>query len=116
MLLIIYVFNRAWLTDIVDGYLWIFCKYHLNDLICLLVVLPYIEILLIIINHEITSFSGIFLLSFVCAVIWELLIPLVKQDSISDPIDFLCYLIGGITYWMLLKLEINRKNNQQLNK
>ncbi len=111
LFLIIYILNKTCITNLVEGTAWIFCKYYLDDLICLLIVLPYIEILLIIINQEINSFLGIFIVSIICAIIWELIIPSVKPDSISDPIDFLCYIIGGIIYWIILSFEMSLKIN-----
>jgi hypothetical protein len=110
LFMFIYVINKACIIKIADGPIRKFCKYYLSDLLCLLVVLPCIEILLIIINKEITDFRRILLISAACAFVWEGMIPLVNPSSVSDPVDVLCYIIGGITYWWLLQIETANAN------
>ncbi len=37
--------------------------------------------------------------------IWEYVTPVMKPSSISDPIDIVCYVCGGIIYWLILRIS-----------
>lgn len=104
----LYLLNRFWLKYVTHGMVQYFCRCHLNDLLCPLVVLPYIEIWLIYVNWEVKSFLGIISIVLFCGLIWEYVIPRFGTGSVSDPIDMIMYIIGALFYYILLKISCRK--------
>ena len=108
----LYTLNRLFLIHITEGVTNQFCRWHLNDLICPLVILPYIEVLVLSNGYEIVSIVKIISIGLCCAFIWEYVIPIFKVSSISDPLDVVCYLLGSFLYASALHISIMLEKGQ----
>ena len=96
----LYLLNRFFLKDMIDGTLGYFLRCHFNDLLCPLVVIPACQIVLLVFLRTSMRKIGTLLLFFLaCAVVWEFVIPLVKTGSTADMWDVVCYLGGTMLYW-----------------
>ena len=106
---ILYVVNNIWLKDLVSYNIrWFFVCYF-NDLICPLLFLSYCNLLLLTTNREVTSLKALFLIGLAVGVIWEFGAPILKPTSTTDLMDIVCYLMGSILYWFILRLNIKEK-------
>lgn len=101
---LLYAVNILYLRDNAHGGFGGFCKCYLNDLICPLLLLSYTNILLLTINMEIRRLHVILLLCLAAGAFWELRLSFLKPQAVSDAIDILCYLAGGVIYWMICRL------------
>lgn len=100
---IAYFINNNFLKIYTHGNMKLFFICYFNDLICPLLFFSYANILLITINKEITHIWVICLVSLCTSCIWEFVAPLLKPSSTTDPLDIVCYMIGGIVYWAILR-------------
>ncbi len=106
---ILYVVNNIWLKDLVSYNIrWFFVCYF-NDFICPLLFLSYCNLLLLTTNREVTSLKAMFLIGLAVGVIWEFGAPILKPTSTTDLMDIVCYLMGSILYWFILRLNIKEK-------
>lgn len=106
---ILYVVNNIWLKDLVPYNIrWFFVCYF-NDLICPLLFLSYCNLLLLTTNREVTSLKALFLIGLAVGAIWEFGAPILKPTSTTDLMDIVCYLMGSILYWFILRLNIKEK-------
>ena len=44
----------------------------------------------------------IIILMFFCGLYWELIVPLYRTNSVSDFWDIIAYIVGGVTYRLLI--------------
>lgn len=79
---------------------------YFNDLICPIFFLSYSNILLITIEREINKPFEIILECFLCGIVWEFFAPIIKDNSTTDLYDILFYIMGGIMYYLLQKINI----------
>ena len=107
--LFLYFLNNSVLKNITTGIVYEYCVCYLNDLICPLFFLAYSNLLLITVRKELTSLRSILLVSIPAGLIWEFVAPLMKSSSVTDPIDLICYLLGSLIYWWILKTATARK-------
>ena len=108
-----YLLNNLFLKEHSRGFLWLFFVCYFNDLICPLLFFSYANILLIMIGREIEHLWLICLISLCTSCVWEFIAPLMKPSSTTDPLDVLCYTIGGIVYWGILHYFKNKDKRTQ---
>lgn len=104
----LYLCNRLALQSVTAGWLHVFCKNHLNDLICPLLFLSVAEVLFIMAGREQTAFPAVFIVGLAAGLIWEYVGPIINPRSTSDPLDLLCYCAGTCLYYGLLWLDMRR--------
>ena len=107
---VIYLTNNLVLKQVLTGALGEFAKGYLNDLFAPIFLLAYSNVLLSRINHRIHKLWQMLILIGVAGIVWEYLAPLVKPSSISDPYDLVCYFVGAVLYWILLKIKHLKKD------
>lgn len=49
------------------------------------------------------------LMMFSCGIFWEYITPVFRSDTISDPLDIFAYILGGIFYWIIIKIQRNKE-------
>lgn len=104
----LYFLNQLIKNSISIPFLLVIVKYYWNDVICGCLI---IAITNFILNHylgreyKIEKLMGILLFDFACGLFWEFIIPIIREDSSSDSVDILAYLLGGIVYWLCVKNE-----------
>lgn len=101
---LLYMINNIFIKTNIDGNIGIFLKGYFNDLLAPFFILSYSNFLLSFTNKNLYKFSHIVLFCFFCGIVWEFFAPLIKPESVTDILDMICYLIGGILYWVLLKI------------
>ena len=101
---VLYFFNNFYIKSHTSGAVGDFFKYYFNDLLCPFFALGYINLLLITVNREITELWKLLLIIIAAGCVWETIGPLFKSSAVTDVKDLLCYIIGAIAYWALLKI------------
>lgn len=99
----LYLINKIFLSYLSIPYLNYFFRCYFNDLICPLVFLPIVNIILAFEKYKVSRFVHLLSVGFTAGLFWEYVAPLFVKDSVSDPIDLCCYVLGTIFYWMALK-------------
>lgn len=101
----LYLINRIFLPDLNLHFLRYFLRCYCNDLICPLVFLPIVNIILAFGKYKVSRFIHLLSVGFTAGLFWEYVAPLFVEDSVSDPIDLCCYVLGTIFYWIALKTK-----------
>ena len=92
--------NLIFKTYSTGDYHYFFVCYF-NDLLCPLFFVSYTNIMLSFINKRIEKLYYIILYCFLCGFVWEFVAPFLKERSVTDVCDLICYCIGGLLYWMI---------------
>ena len=108
-----YLLNNLYLKSHTVGVVRLFFIGYFNDFICPLFFFSYANLLLITVNKEITRLWATCLISFLTGCIWEFVTPLMKSSSITDPLDIVCYVTGGIVYWAILRCIQNKNEGRR---
>lgn len=103
--IVLYVVNNLFFKWKTHGWIQIFFISYFNDLICPLLFLSYVNILMMTTGKEIKRLSVLLLLALVASLVWEFVAPIVKPTSVTDLIDIVCYLVGSVVYWLLMRLN-----------
>lgn len=111
---ILYLLNNCIFKqlDFIDIKLKWFLVCYFNDLICPFGFLSYLNFLFKFLNYRIKSIWEILLWCLGSGLIWEYLAPFIKSSAVSDPYDLLCYLIGGVGYYLLSYILLDIKSKQ----
>lgn len=107
--LVLYTFNKLYLKTQTEN---ILIQNHLNDVLAGILLLCYINALSIISNQPkliVTRLRTIALLTLASGLFWEYITPLYLSKSVSDPLDVIAYMVGGVLYWILTKKEWTSK-------
>jgi hypothetical protein len=105
--LFVYGINKLLLSNITAGILEMFCRSFLNDLVCPLFFLGFVNIILLWIGFESTSYLKCLFIGMTAGMVWEYFAPVINPKAITDPWDLLCYFIGISIYYLILKIELN---------
>lgn len=98
---ILYLLNNCFIKGATVGLPHDFFVCYFNDLMAPMFMLSYSNILLGTIGRRISKLTHIFEFCLVIGSIWEFVAPLMKKGAVWDPFDILCYMLGGIIYWVL---------------
>lgn len=90
------------------GWLGYFCKCFLNDLICPIFFLAYVQIILIWAGCEIKNYSVILVIGMAAGLIWEYVAPTINPRAVTDIFDLICYFCGINIYYLITTFEKNR--------
>ncbi|MBQ7766597.1 MAG: hypothetical protein IJ397_07140 [Lachnospiraceae bacterium] len=94
-------FTKQYNNIPVIGYL---CKCHVNDFIGGVVFCAYTNCILHWAKAKrITKIFHILFYIFACGMLWEFFFPIVLSYSVSDWLDVLSYLLGGLTYYLIIR-------------
>lgn len=108
---VIYFSNKLFLINHAEGWIQYFCKCHLNDMICPVLILGISQIMLIWAGYEIKYFKHYISISILMGIIWEYFAPIINPKSVTDVIDIFCYILGTFFYYIFWKYEINRTDS-----
>lgn len=100
--LLLYFLNNLFFKKVTTGGLNIFMVGYFNDLICPFFFLSYCNTLLLSVGKEIRKLCWLLLFSFCAGLVWEFVAPLLKETSVTDILDLMCYLLGTFFYWLVL--------------
>lgn len=105
-ILILFVFLFLLNTIILKNINIIFFNNHFNDFLAPFIFLSYVNIIIyMIIKKEINKLKYLILLIIFCSFMWEYIAIFLKPDSVFDIIDILCYILGTLIYWSIIKLS-----------
>ena len=105
----LYLLNNFIFKKISTGLTHYFLVCYFNDFICPLAFLAYVNIMLAFVNKELQKMYQILFFCFVCGLVWEFIAPLLKENSVTDFYDLLCYCAGGILYYAIKQLFLKKK-------
>ena len=98
-----YFLNNVYFKHVAKGLLRQFLICYFNDLICPLFFFAYANTLLITVHRELTKLWQLFVVSLCAGLVWEYFAPYIKENSVSDLWDIVCYQTGTCVYWGLLR-------------
>lgn len=81
----------------------IFFEGYFNDILCPIATLALINILLSCYHKKLKSLPVIMLLMLIFGSIWEY--ANINPLRVADNLDIVCYEIGGLIYWFILKCK-----------
>ena len=104
LIAIVYVINNKFLKfNIINPkFLHIFLVGHLNDCMASFGMLAYSNFLLEKEGKEIKSLKNEIIFCMVIGAVWEYFAPVIKPTAVFDYYDMLCYIFGGICYWLII--------------
>ena len=112
--LLLYGFNRFFLKDTVDVPIVTYLlKSHFNDWLGGIFVIAYINGILNVSRYkkyQVTTLNMAVLITIVCGIVWECVIPYFFHHGVSDLYDVIAYVIGGVTYIFLYHMRIIKNN------
>lgn len=86
----------------------LFFQGHFNDLLAMGLLLPYSNVLLSLYPHRdlrLLRPVPLFVFVLLIGLFWEYATPLYLSRSISDPLDVLAYVVGGVLYYGLITFK-----------
>ena len=111
---LLYVFNTFIFSKLNDMILKYFFSCYFNDLLAPILLFSYINLILSLINKKIYSLKYLMIIIIPCSLIWEYLAIFLKPTSVSDPMDILFYFYGTFIYWMVYKIWVQKKENNDV--
>ena len=102
---VLYWINRLFLkryfgTETITGR---FLNYHFNDLLASMMICSLMDYLSYITDYRAIPNSLVFyfLIGMLCSVCWEIVAPLILEESTGDIIDCYFYILGTVSYYFL---------------
>lgn len=77
-----------------------FASGHLNDVLAPFGFLSLTNAIYAMMGHGVCRLAPTMALAALASAVWEGLAPLVFPESVSDPLDVVCYFVGAMLYWM----------------
>ena len=105
----VYVANNCYMKASTTGIVNTFFVCYFNDLICPLFLMSYVNLLLLTVGKKLTSLVKIIVFMASAGVVWEFFAQIVKTSTTTDLYDLLCYIVGGLFYWIIIKCTGNNK-------
>lgn len=99
-----YLINQVFKYNYSNVYVNWFMTCYFNDIVGSIAFIAYCNILLEYRLYNHLKLNQIIALLFLCGLFWEYIAPLFISYSISDPLDVVAYISGGlIYYWLITK-------------
>ena len=111
----LYLLNNVYFKYVTKGILCQFMNGYFNDLICPLFFSAYSNILLGSVHKKLSKLWQLAIISLCTGLIWEYFAPSVNAGAVSDPWDIVCYELGTVLYWSLLKCINEIKERRKIN-
>lgn len=86
----------------IEAVKWLLSCYF-NDFIGSLTFMSYCNIILSLRGWKVYRLWQILLILSGCGIVWEVLTPMFRKNSVADVWDIVAYLLGGLLYWILAK-------------
>jgi len=98
---ILHFMNVLVFLKINNSSLHYFFSCYFDDLLAPILLLSYVNLLLSIYNKKLYTLRYLILFILLVSIVWEYLVVYIKPNSVSDPFDILCYVLGTIIYWII---------------
>ncbi len=99
----LYSLNNLIFKDASGGGARAFFVSHFNDLICPFGFFSACNFLVGFLGRRLTKLMEILPIILAAGFVWEFVTPFVKDTSVADAVDFYCYVIGALLYWLMLE-------------
>ena len=100
---LLYLTNQSVKNNIDIEIIGSFLRCYFNDLICGIAFPAYCNLLLRTKNKSLEKLWKIVLLLVICGTVWETIPVIVFNHGVSDIFDIICYIVGGILYYIIQK-------------
>ena len=100
---LLYLLNQCYIKP-TTGH--IFFHGYFNNVLAPLLLLSYVNILLALYDYKgirLTNFYLVSLFMLVVGIYWQYVAPLYKSSIVSDPLDILANLFGGMIYCLIIR-------------
>ncbi|MGN0638202.1 MAG: hypothetical protein ACI4J0_07500 [Huintestinicola sp.] len=102
--------NRRVRTMVGEGVLGFFLRCYFNDIAGSITFMSLANIFLMFLGSQgIVKPLHIEALLLGAGLFWEYGAPLIRSDTVSDPVDILAYLLGGVIYWLVAVRPVHFK-------
>ena len=99
-----YLINRRVRTMVGGGAVGYFLRCYFNDIAGSVTFMSLVNIVLLFLGFRgITRLLHTEMLMLGAGLFWEYGAPLLRSDTVSDPVDILAYMLGGYIYWFILQ-------------
>ncbi len=105
VVILLYYLNNVLIKPVSSGLIHRFFVCYFNDLMAPIFLLSYSNILLDTQGKELGSLRQIEFFCLCSGAVWEFAAPMLKEGSITDLTDLICYLTGGYIYWRIIQMK-----------
>lgn len=102
--------NKTYFIHHTTGNIQMFYQCYFNDLLAPVFLLSLIVIMFGMFELEIKHYYLFILIGMIAGLCWEYIIPMIKQSSISDVNDLICYFIGINIFYILKRIDAWKRN------
>jgi uncharacterized membrane protein YdjX (TVP38/TMEM64 family) len=102
--------NKTYFIHNTTGNIQMFYQCYFNDLLAPVFLLSLIVIMFGMFELEIKQYYLFILIGMIAGLCWEYIIPMIKQSSISDVNDLICYFIGINIFYILKRIDAGKRN------
>lgn len=81
---------------------WLLSSY-LNDVMAPVAIFSICNIIYACQGRQLTSLPTMLMTTLVWAFVWEVVGPMVREQSVADLFDVVAYIMGTLAYWLLQK-------------
>ena len=110
--LILYGINRLYLKEIVrNPFISYLLKCHANDFLGGVCFVAYMNLALAYSKYSgwiIDTYAIAIVIMLTCGILWEYVFPLIYPRGVSDPLDIIAYISGGMTCIFIRKMTDRR--------
>lgn len=104
-----YCINRFFLKNILVGIpvVTYIVNCHLNDFLAGIAIICYVNIVISLSKLSIQRIKHLYsslLVSFSCGILWEYVFPHFIKKGVSDVLDVVSYMLGGVVYIIVVHL------------
>ena len=110
IIMILYMLNKTYFIHNTTGNIQMFYQCYFNDLLAPVFMLSLIVIMFGMFELEIKQYYLFILIGMIAGLCWEYIIPMIKQSSISDVNDLICYFIGINIFYILKRIDTWKRN------
>ena len=103
--LCLYVINQHIKSRIpFNGLRW-FMVCYFNDIIGSITFMAYCNVIFEFHQRYMSKLRYILLMMLGCGIVWEVIAPIYRHDTVADPWDIIAYLFGGFLYWLFVRRD-----------
>ena len=110
--LMLYGINRLFLKEIIINPSFSYLlRCHVNDFLGGVCFIAYTDLVLAYSKYSIwiiNSYTVAIVIMLTCGILWEYVFPLIYPRGVSDPLDIIAYVSGGMTCVFIRKMTNRR--------
>lgn len=103
-----YLINNRFLKELTGS---LFFKNHFNDLLGGVLIVAFSNGIILWSNRQDLYMNKLIMIltfTFIVGMYWEYVAPLYNKSSVSDPLDVVAYISGGVLYWGIMRMRASR--------